>query len=174
AVIVILFTKTYLAAVPILRIWCLMVVPSAFAVDGVLRAHARTRFLLVMNVVRLVVIVGLVGWLISGFGIVGAVLGTLVGTVVVKMMAMVQNRARHARGAVRGASLETAGDDGAQCGRAAGARVGRDGSGHGASCSERRAGRHRVRCLLRGPLVPAFRSSDRGPGLDDRRHRHDG
>jgi O-antigen/teichoic acid export membrane protein len=90
AVIVILFTQTYLAAVPILRVWCLMVVPSAFAVDGVLRAHARTRFLLVMNVVRLVVIVGLVGSLISGFGIVGAVLATLVGTVVVKMMAMRQ------------------------------------------------------------------------------------
>jgi O-antigen/teichoic acid export membrane protein len=90
AVIVILFTKTYLAAVPILRVWCLMVVPYAFAVDGVLRAHARTRFLLVMNVVRLVFIVGLVGWLISGFGIVGAVLATLAGTVVVKMMAIVQ------------------------------------------------------------------------------------
>ena len=90
AVIVVLFTKTYLAAVPILRVWCLMVVPFAFAVDGVLRAHARTRFLLVMNVVRLVVIVGLVGSLISGFGIIGAVLATLVGTVVVKMMAMVQ------------------------------------------------------------------------------------
>jgi O-antigen/teichoic acid export membrane protein len=90
AVILILFTKTYIAAVPILRVWCLMVVPYAFAVDGVLRAHARTRFLLVMNVVRLVLIVGLVGSLISGFGIVGAVLATLVGTVVVKVMAIVQ------------------------------------------------------------------------------------
>jgi O-antigen/teichoic acid export membrane protein len=90
AVIVILFTKTYLAAIPILRVWCLMVVPYAFAVDGVLRAHARTRFLLVMNVARLVLIVGLVGGLISTFGIVGAVLATLVGTVVVKMMAIVQ------------------------------------------------------------------------------------
>jgi O-antigen/teichoic acid export membrane protein len=90
AVIVVLFTKTYLASIPILRVWCLMIVPSAFAVDGVLRAHARTRFLLVMNVVRLVVIVGLVSWLISVFGIVGAVLATLVGTVVVKVMAIVQ------------------------------------------------------------------------------------
>jgi O-antigen/teichoic acid export membrane protein len=90
AVIVVLFTKTYLASIPILRVWCLMVVPSAFAVDGVLRAHARTRFLLVMNIVRLVVIVGLVGWLISVFGIVGAVLATLVGTVVVKVMAIGQ------------------------------------------------------------------------------------
>jgi O-antigen/teichoic acid export membrane protein len=90
AVIIVLFTKTYIAAIPILRVWCLMVVPSAFAVDGVLRAHARTRFLLVMNVVRLVVIVGLVGWLISVFGIVGAVLATLVGTVVVKVMAIAQ------------------------------------------------------------------------------------
>jgi hypothetical protein len=90
AVIIVLFTKTYIAAIPILRVWCLMVVPSAFAVDGVLRAHAQTRFLLVMNVVRLVVIVGLVGWLISVFGIVGAVLATLVGTVVVKTMAIAQ------------------------------------------------------------------------------------
>jgi O-antigen/teichoic acid export membrane protein len=90
AVIVVLFTKTYIASIPILRVWCLMVVPSAFAVDGVLRAHARTRFLLVMNVVRLIVIVGLVGWLISLFGIVGAVLATLVGTVVVKVMAIGQ------------------------------------------------------------------------------------
>lgn len=90
AVIVVLFTKTYLASIPILRVWCLMVVPYAFAVDGVLRAHARTRFLLVMNIVRLVVIVGLVGWLISVFGIVGAVLATLIGTVVVKVMAIGQ------------------------------------------------------------------------------------
>ena len=90
AVIVVLFTKTYLASIPILRVWCLMIVPSAFAVDGVLRAHARTRFLVVMNVVRLVVIVGLVGWLISIFGIVGAVLATLAGTVIVKVMAIVQ------------------------------------------------------------------------------------
>jgi len=90
AVIVLLFTKTYLASIPILRIWCLMIVPSAFAVDGVLRAHARTRFLLIMNIVRLVVIVGSVGWLISTFGIVGAVLATLVGTVVVKAMAIAQ------------------------------------------------------------------------------------
>jgi O-antigen/teichoic acid export membrane protein len=90
AVIIVLFTKTYLASIPILRVWCLMIVPSAFAVDGVLRAHARTRFLVVMNVVRLVVIVGLVGWLISVFGIVGAVLATLIGTVVVKAMAIVQ------------------------------------------------------------------------------------
>src|SRR5262249_4700457 len=51
---------------------------------------ARTRFLLVMNIVRLVVIVGLVGWLISVFGIVGAVLATLIGTVVVKVMAIGQ------------------------------------------------------------------------------------
>src|SRR6185369_5666157 len=79
-----------IASIPILRVWCLMVVPSAFAVDGVLRAHARTRFLLVMNVVRLIVIVGLVSWLISLFGIVGAVLATLVGTVVVKVMAIGQ------------------------------------------------------------------------------------
>ena len=87
-VIVLLFTKTYLASVPILRVWCLMIIPSAFAVDAVLRAHARTRFLLLMNIVRLAVILGLVGWCISAFGVVGAVVATLVGTAVVKALAM--------------------------------------------------------------------------------------
>jgi O-antigen/teichoic acid export membrane protein len=89
-VIVLLFTTTYLASIPILRVWCLMIIPSAFAVDAVLRAHARTRFLLLMNLVKLVVIIGLVGSLISVFGVVGAVLATLVGTVVVKTMAIVR------------------------------------------------------------------------------------
>src|SRR6185436_4631629 len=77
-VIVFLFTPTYVASVPIFRVWCLMILPSAFAVDGVLRVYAQTRFLLFMNAVRLVVIVGLVGSLISSFGVVGAVLATLV------------------------------------------------------------------------------------------------
>jgi O-antigen/teichoic acid export membrane protein len=89
-VIVFLFTRAYVASVPVFMVWCLMVLPSAFAVDGVLRAYAQTRFLLVMNIARLAVIAGSIGWFISRFGLVGAVLVTLVGTTVVKTAAMVR------------------------------------------------------------------------------------
>src|SRR5262245_59171593 len=59
SLIVVLFTRTYLASVPVFVVWCLMILPSAFAVDGVLRVYAQTRFLLVMNVARLIIVAGL-------------------------------------------------------------------------------------------------------------------
>jgi hypothetical protein len=70
-VIVALFTTTYLASVPIFMIWTLTILPSAFAVDGVLRAYAQTRFLLVMNLVRFVVVAALISWLLASFGLRG-------------------------------------------------------------------------------------------------------
>lgn len=90
SVIVFLFTKNYAASVPVFMVWCLMILPSAFAVDAVLRAYAQTRFLLVMNIVRLGVIAALIGWFLGHLGLIGAVLVTLVGTTVVKTAAMVQ------------------------------------------------------------------------------------
>jgi len=90
SVIVFLFTRSYLASVPVFMVWCLMILPSAFAVDSVLRAHAQTRFLLVMNIVRLAVIAVLIGWFLTHFGLIGAVLVTLVGTTVVKGAAVVR------------------------------------------------------------------------------------
>jgi O-antigen/teichoic acid export membrane protein len=90
SVIVFLFTNTYAASVPVFMVWCLMILPSAFAVDAVLRAYAQTRFLLVMNVVRLAVIAVLIGWFLGHLGLIGAVLVTLVGTTVVKTAAMVR------------------------------------------------------------------------------------
>jgi O-antigen/teichoic acid export membrane protein len=89
-VIVFLFTSAYAGSVPVFMVWCLMVLPAAFAVDGVLRAYAQTRFLLVMNIARLALIAASIGWFISRFGLIGAVLVTLVGTTVVKTAAMVR------------------------------------------------------------------------------------
>ena len=86
--IVILFTTTYLASVPVFMVWCLMILPSAFAVDGVLRVYAQTRFLFVMNAVRLAIVVGLIGVFISTWGLIGAVLVTLAGTTIVKTAAL--------------------------------------------------------------------------------------
>jgi len=87
-VIVLLFTNRYLASVPVFMVWCLMIVPSAFAVDAVLRAYAQPRFLLAMNIVRLAVIAGLIGPFIRVFGLTGAALVTLAATTLVKAAAV--------------------------------------------------------------------------------------
>jgi O-antigen/teichoic acid export membrane protein len=89
-VIVVLFTATYLASVPIFMLWSLTILPAAFAVDAVLRVYAQTRFLLVMNVARLALVAGLIGWCMSVFGLAGAVIVTLVATSAVKVMGIVR------------------------------------------------------------------------------------
>jgi O-antigen/teichoic acid export membrane protein len=89
-IIVTLFTADYLASVPIFRIWCLMILPATFTVDAVLRVHARTRFLLVMNLVRLSVIVLLIGPFVSAFGLAGAVLITLAATMIVRAAGIIK------------------------------------------------------------------------------------
>jgi hypothetical protein len=54
----------------------------------VLRVYAQLRFLFVSNLVRLIVIVALMGWFLSEFHLVGAVLVTIIGTIVAKAMAL--------------------------------------------------------------------------------------
>jgi O-antigen/teichoic acid export membrane protein len=83
-----LFTETYVGSVPIFMVWALSILPSVFAVDAVLRALAQTRFLLIMNVIRLALVAVLIGWCLSTFGLVGAVLVTLLTTTLVKVMAV--------------------------------------------------------------------------------------
>ena len=90
AVITFLFTNRYLASVQIFRVWCLMILPSVFAVDAVLRVYGQTRLLVVLNAVRLALIAGLIGWFMSTFGLIGAVLVTLVATSLVKAVAVVR------------------------------------------------------------------------------------
>jgi O-antigen/teichoic acid export membrane protein len=85
-----LFTATYSASVPIFMVWALMILPNIFAVDSVLRVYAQTRFLLVMNLVRLAFVAVLIGWFLSTFGLGGAVLVTLIATTVVKGLGVVR------------------------------------------------------------------------------------
>jgi O-antigen/teichoic acid export membrane protein len=89
-VIVALFTTGYLASVPIFMVWTLTILPAVFAVDGVLRVYAQTRFLLFMNVLRFALVVVLIGPFLSAFGLFGAVLVTLLATVLVKGIAVVK------------------------------------------------------------------------------------
>jgi O-antigen/teichoic acid export membrane protein len=84
--IVALYTATYAASVPIFMVWALTILPSIFAVNAVLRVFAETRFLLVMNVMRLAMVAALIGWFLSTYGMSGAVLVTLVSTLVVNLV----------------------------------------------------------------------------------------
>jgi len=84
--IVTLYTTTYAASVPIFMVWSLTILPSIFAVNAVLRVFAQTRFLLVMNLMRLATVAVLIGWFLSAFGMSGAVLVTLVSTLLVNLV----------------------------------------------------------------------------------------
>ena len=89
-IILVLFTARYAAAIPIFMLWAAVVLLAVFPTDGVLRVYAQTRFILFLNIVRLGVIAGMIGWFLSAFGIKGAVLITLLATVVSKSLAMVR------------------------------------------------------------------------------------
>ena len=82
-----LFTDTYSGSVDIFRVWALAaVLPPVFAVDGVLRAYAQTRFLLLLNVLRLAIVAATIGMFITAFGLPGAVVVTLLATMFVKLL----------------------------------------------------------------------------------------
>jgi O-antigen/teichoic acid export membrane protein len=85
-----LFTTTYAASVPIFMIWTLAILPNILAVDAVLRVYAQTRFLLVMNLVRLTFVAASIGWFLSAFGLGGAVLVTFIATASVKALGVIR------------------------------------------------------------------------------------
>jgi len=82
--IVVLFTPAYAASVPIFLVWSLSILFPVLQTDGVLRVFARTRFLLLVNIARLLLILGTISWFLSTFGLMGAVLVTLSGMIVAK------------------------------------------------------------------------------------------
>jgi O-antigen/teichoic acid export membrane protein len=88
--IVTLYTTKFEAGVPIFAVWALTVIPAAIAVDAMLRVYAQTRFLLVINLVRLGLVAAFIGWFLGAFGLVGAVLITLLATVAAKALAIVR------------------------------------------------------------------------------------
>ncbi len=88
--IVFLFTDTYARSAPLFRIWCLSVLLAVFQSDGVLRALAETRFLVLVNLVRLALIAVLLVPLLELFGLAGPVLATLLGWAVAKALMLVR------------------------------------------------------------------------------------
>ncbi len=86
--IVFLFTDAYAASVPIFRTWCVAILLAAIPMDGLLRVYAKTPFLLVINVVRLLLVAAGMYWLVPTMGLVGAVLVTVAALAVGKAMGL--------------------------------------------------------------------------------------
>jgi len=86
SLITLLFTTAYAASVPIFMVWSLSILFSAFPTDGVLRTFAENRWLFITNVVRLVMLLALMNWFIFSFYLMGAVLITLTGMLLAKVM----------------------------------------------------------------------------------------
>jgi O-antigen/teichoic acid export membrane protein len=88
--VTLLFTDSYAAAVPVFIVWSLSILLSILQTDGFLRVHAQTRFLVLMNVARLIVVLASVGWLMARLGLPGAALATIAALAVGKAMALVR------------------------------------------------------------------------------------
>jgi O-antigen/teichoic acid export membrane protein len=86
--IVMLFTAGYAESVPIFMIWSLAILLGPANTDGALRVYAETRFLFLLNAIRLAIVVLLVHWSIATFGLAGAVLVTLFATAATKVLGL--------------------------------------------------------------------------------------
>jgi O-antigen/teichoic acid export membrane protein len=88
--ITLLFTHAYAASVPLFIVWCLSILLSAFQTDGVLRVFAQMKYLVGINVVRLIIVLVMMSWFLSTFQLMGAVVITLVGMFVAKALSIVR------------------------------------------------------------------------------------
>jgi O-antigen/teichoic acid export membrane protein len=86
--IVLVFTDAYAASVPIFQLSTIAILPACLCVDAVLRAHAQTRVLFVLNLVRLAVVALLIGAFLTAFGLLGAVAATLCATVLARALGL--------------------------------------------------------------------------------------
>lgn len=89
-VIVLLFTEAYAASIPIFMVGVSAIVLSSIPIDGLLRVYAKTRTLLVLNLIRLAIIaLGIYGF-VALFGLVGAVLVTVLASAVGKAVGLLE------------------------------------------------------------------------------------
>jgi len=90
--ITLLFTKQYAASVPLFMVWCLSIFFSAFQTDGVLRVFAEMKYLVGINLARLTLVLLTIGWFISRFQLMGAVLITLAGMLLARLLGVIRIR----------------------------------------------------------------------------------
>jgi O-antigen/teichoic acid export membrane protein len=86
--IVMLFTSAYQRSATMFMVWTLMMLLATLMTDAALRVLAETRFLILQNLLRLVLIIGMITWFLARFDLMGAVLVTLLATAVAKIFAL--------------------------------------------------------------------------------------
>jgi O-antigen/teichoic acid export membrane protein len=91
-IIVLLFTESYAASVPIFRVSVLTILFTPLLIESVLRVHADTRFILLLNTLQLGVLALLIRPFLSRFGLVGGVLVMVVAVVVVRAAGLLRLR----------------------------------------------------------------------------------
>jgi O-antigen/teichoic acid export membrane protein len=92
ALIMTLFKEAYAASVPIFMVWSLSILLASIQTDGVMRVFAQTRFLFVVNLLRLMLLITVMHWFLTRFNLVGAVMVTLFGMAFAKTMALFRMR----------------------------------------------------------------------------------
>jgi O-antigen/teichoic acid export membrane protein len=90
--IVFLFTGAYAASVPIFMVWSATLLLATLQTDGVLRVYAETRFIFALGVLRLVLIAALIYACLSVFGLLGAVIVTILALGLGKGLALIRMR----------------------------------------------------------------------------------
>jgi O-antigen/teichoic acid export membrane protein len=90
--IVFLFTDAYAASVPVFIVWTLGMLMVVLLTDSVLRVYAQNKYLILQNCLRLVLIVLLIPWFLQHYGLVGAVLVTILANACAKVFALTRVR----------------------------------------------------------------------------------
>jgi O-antigen/teichoic acid export membrane protein len=85
-----LFSDAYLPATPIFRVAVLSVILAALPLDGVMRARAQNRFMLLMSVGKLAATVPLVVGGLAWFGPIGALAGWIVADALSRLAMLVR------------------------------------------------------------------------------------
>src|SRR5437867_456883 len=85
-----LFTNAYAASIPVFRVWLLVLFFATFQPHGVLRVYGRTRFLAAQNMLKLLVVVGLIQGLVSRFHLAGAVSVTALSALLGKGLSLLR------------------------------------------------------------------------------------
>ena len=83
-----LFTERYADSTPLFMVWSTTILLTALMTDSVLRVYAETRYLIFMNLVKLIFIACTVNWALSAMGLMGAVLVTLAAMLLAKLLAL--------------------------------------------------------------------------------------
>ena len=85
--IAVLFPR-YTAAVPVFMVFSSLIVLAAFPVDSVLRVYAESRTLFVLSLARLILIAATIGWFVSRYHLIGAVVVTVGAAAVTRVAAI--------------------------------------------------------------------------------------